>query len=198
MSSPENAKLADFSTTERAILLALHEVKARPSPTLETDHLWVQKVSFLFRKLLESIHPEEGPASVGYIAYDLGPYSEEVEGALLALLKDKLIRLDDDKRFHLTSRGTEIAEELEASKPKATSALRSIVEVVELLNTNELILYVYATNPEWAKESKIKGILQNRSARFNLARKLYAAQKVSVERAAEVAGLSIRDFVSRL
>ena len=198
MPSPENTKLADFSTTERAILLALHEVKARPSPTLETDHLWVQKVSFLFRKLLESIHPEEGPASVGYIAYDLGPYSEEVEGALLALLKDKLIRLDDDKRFHLTSRGTEIAEELEASKPKATSALRSIVEVVELLNTNELILYVYATNPEWAKESKIKGILQNRSARFNLARKLYAAQKVSVERAAEVAGLPIRDFVSRL
>ncbi|TLZ81511.1 MAG: hypothetical protein E6K03_10215 [Methanobacteriota archaeon] len=198
LASPEKSSFAAFSTTERAVMMALHEVKARQSAVTETDHLWVQKVSFLFRRLLESIHPEEGPSSVGYIAYDLGPYSEEVEGALVALLKDKLIEMDDNKRFHLTIRGTQIAQELESSKPKASSALRSIVDVVELLTSNELILYVYATNPEWAKESKIKGILQSKGARFNLARKLYTAQKVSMERAAEVAGLPIKDFVSRL
>jgi len=195
--SHEKTNLTSFSTTERAILLALHEVRARPNPIVDIDHLWVQKVVFLFRKLLESINPQEGPASAGYTAYDLGPYSEEVEGALLALLKDRLIEVDM-KRFHLTDQGTRIAKELESSKPKATTALRSIVDVVEILNSDELILYVYAANPEWAKESKIKGILQNKGARFNLARKLYVAQKVSMERAAEVAGLPVKDFASRL
>jgi len=197
VASPEKSNLAAFSTTERAIMLALHESKGRPVPVNETDHLWVQKVLFLFRKLLESIHPEEGPASVGYIAYDLGPYSEEVEGALVALLKDGLIELDANKRFHLTAQGARIARDLESSKPKATSALRSIVDVVEILNPDELILYVYATNPDWARESKIKGILQNKGARFKLARKLYVGQKVSVERAAEVAGVPVKEFVSR-
>lgn len=197
MSTTEKAWLEDFSITERAILLAVAEARARPATIADTDHLWVQKVLFLFRKLLESINPEEGPASAGYVAYDLGPYSEEVEGALGALLKDKLLAVKD-KSFFLTAQGTGIAEKLESSKPKAASALRSIVDVVELLDSDELILYVYATNPEWAKESKIKGILQNKTARLNLARKLYAAQKVSMERAAEVAGIPVKDFISRL
>ena len=199
MSSAEKTNLNDFSTTERAILLALHEAQSRPNHVGKTDHLWVQKVSFLFRKLLESISPEEGPASAGFIAYDLGPYSEEVHGALLTLLKDKILAVDEKTKYYrLTPEGARIAKELELAKPKASSALRSIVDVVELLDSKELVLYVYAVNPEWAKESKFRGILQNKKARFDLARKLYAAKKVSVERAAEVAGLPVKEFLPML
>lgn len=197
MSAAEKTRLQEFSITERAILLAIHEARARPNAIVYPDHLWVQKAIFLFRKLLESINPDEGPSSAGYVAYDFGPYSEEVEGALDTLLRDKLLGAKD-KNFLLTSEGALVAKELEVAKPKAASALRSIVDVVELLTPDELILYVYATNPEWAGESKVKGVLQNKSARLNLARKLYAAQKVSGERAAEIAGIPVKDFLSKL
>lgn len=101
----------------------------------------MQKVVFLFRRLLETITSEEGLETASYIAYDLGPYSEEVEGALEALSQDGYLTIKD-KTVTLTSIGYSTAESLASAKPKAASALRSIVDLLETLTSNEIVLCV--------------------------------------------------------
>jgi len=185
----------DFSPSERIILLAL--LKSHEKGVGATDHLWIQKVSFLFRRLLESVDQAEGPQESGYIAYDFGPYSEEVEGSLNSLIKDGLLSVVN-RRMSLTPKGRKIADLIVRERPNGAAAMNSILGLVQSLTPNELILYVYATVPEWAEASKIKGILRDSRARFLLAKKLLLSERLSTERAAEIAGLSLVEFRRRL
>jgi len=186
----------DFSPTERIILLAFNRAKGRSFTQL--DHLWVQKVTFLFRRLLGSVDAVQGPEASGYIAYELGPYSEEVEGALRSLCNERLIEVSQKKEMRLSGTGTAVASQVASGRPKGVSAMDSILELLEDLGPEEIILYVYATSPEWARESKIGHILDDREARMRLAKKLYAREKVSAEKAAEIAGLPLHRFMGVL
>jgi len=183
----------DFSPTERIILLALNMAKGRNFENF--DHLWVQKVTFLFRRLLSSVDEGQGPEASGFIAYELGPYSEEVEGSLRTLCDDRLIDVNQKKELKLTSAGEVVASEIAAERLKGVRAMESILELLENLSPQEIILYVYATSPEWAKASKIGYILDNMESRLQLAKKLYARERVSAERAAEIAGMPLQRFI---
>jgi predicted HTH domain antitoxin len=73
-------------------------------------------------------------------------------------------------------------------RKKGVNAIDSILDLIEDLNNDEIILYVYATSPEWATASKIRDVIKNSSARLSLAEKMYKNNKISIEKAAEIAG----------
>ena len=186
----------DFSPTERIILLAMN--RARGRKFAHFDHLWIQKVTFLFRRLLGSVDESQSPEASGYIAYDLGPYSEEVEGSLSSLCDDRLVQVDQNKELKLSSAGEVVASQIANERLKGARAMDSILELLEDLSPQEIILYVYATSPEWTKASKISHILDNKDARLQLAKKLHSRERVSAEKAAEIAGMPLQRFIGIL
>ena len=186
----------DFSPTERIILLALARAAGRKFAMI--DHLWVQKVTFLFRRLLGNVDESQSPEAAGYIAYDLGPYSEEVEGALSSLCDDHLVEVSQKRELGLTSAGGAVATQIATERLKGVKAMDSILDLLEDLSPQEIILYVYATSPEWTKASKISYVLADREARMQLARKLYGKERVSAEKAAEIAGIPLHRFIEML
>jgi uncharacterized protein YwgA len=182
------------SRTERIVLLALNRALAHGVSS--TTHLWLQKVAFLFLQRMEETSTTASPSGTGYIAYDYGPYSDEVAGAVETLCDDRLLAVATDKTLRTTSAGKAVAGEIESAKPRAVQAMDSILDTVGDLSEKELILYVYSTNPEWARESNIRHLLADADARRRLARKLYERERVTAAKAALIAGVPVDQFAT--
>lgn len=192
--STQLTKAEDISKVERIVMLALHTAKTRG--VSGTNHLWLQKVAFLFIQRMEELANASPSTGSSYVAHDYGPYSDEVAGSIDTLCQDRLASVDSTKNLRLTPAGERLATQIESLKPKAAQAMESILDTVGDLSDTELILYVYATNPEWARESIVQRILKDSNARLRLARKLYLNHRVTASRAAQVAGLPLDRFSS--
>lgn len=190
----DRTALEATSQLERIILLALERARARGETG--TSHLWLQKVAFLFIQRMEELAAAASPAGTGYVAYDYGPYSEELAGAVETLCDDKLVSIEPNRTIHVTPAGRAVVEQLELTKVRAVQAMDSILQTVEGLTENELMLYVYVTNPEWASESKLRHLLQDKRARRALALKLYRQGRVTSAKASQIAGIALEKFAA--
>jgi predicted HTH domain antitoxin len=186
----------DIGQAERIVLAVIRAGDRRGVE--QQDHLWVQKVAFLFLRLMEQSKGRGGVEGEGYAPHDYGPYSEEMVGAIDNLLSMKLLSEGPGKTFKPSPAGALLADSILASKDRARRAIESIMDVIAGLGAREIILYVYSTSPEWAKESVVRDVLRDRAARLALAKKLFVGGKISEGRAAQIAGVPLPELHDRL
>lgn len=182
-----NEKFEPLNDVDKFILLLLGAKNYESVPS----HLHLQKEMYL----LQNLFPELADQT-DYEPYLLGPYSEIVDGKVSELVSSNLIskRLG---RFELTSNGKQILHKL-AQEPINEKKMNKIEEFKELLNDltrDELLAFIYFSYPSdnIAKESiEYKDLLPKRK---NLAMSMYHKDKISVQKAAQIAGEDLEDFL---
>jgi predicted HTH domain antitoxin len=130
-----------------------------------------------------------------YEPHHYGPYSEVVDIDLEQLVLMDLAHINDEIR--ITEEGRKLAEKIKEKIDK--EKLKLIDEVKEWLydlDNDELMALIYFSFPEMAIESR--ELERIRRKRVMLAASLYAKGKISLEKAADIAGMSLVDFMNFL
>lgn len=173
----------ELDNVQKIFLLLLDAKNGEPIP----GNLWLQKEVFQIAKNLEPLER--------YLEYEpnvQGPFSEDVKNIVddlqyLGFVKKK------GRSLEITEYGKQIADKI---KKKAKKDLLKLVEDVKKfmndLSKEELLLYIYSSYPEMKEESLEKEEVNQR--RKDIAKKLYENGKVSIEKASELAGVTISQF----
>lgn len=182
-----NRIIEDMSELQKRIVLLLKASKGEP---VKGD-TWFQKELFLFSKNVPAIFEE---ASFGSDMY--GPFSENAKEQLEDLERDDVVSKVGKKMF-LSDLGHKIADKLEKEVPE--EELKMISEFKSLLNDlniDEVLTFIYFTFPKYTEESLVLERIRNN--RKSVAIKLYKKDKISLQRAAEIAGIPLEIFVKEL
>jgi predicted HTH domain antitoxin len=166
---PNNTEL---SIVEKYILMLLyaHEGKCK-------GNLWFQKEMFELTKAFKELNEE-----LDFAAFDYGPYSETLNRHKNILENSGFI-----KDLSLTNKGYEVSKQLwENFKEK--EIIKATSEFLEILDEDELLLYIYVTSPESAEKSNIKEKIMRK--RKGIALKMLRKKKISLGLAAKLAGIS--------
>lgn len=150
---------------------------------------WLQKEMFLLAKNnseLRDLHFDE---------HLYGPFSPALESINHQYLNSELIKQNfDNGPIRLTEKGI---KEAEAVWQRATDAEKDMVsKIKQLLNdmdSKELIAYIYSAYPETTKNSDV--VDEFEKTRVDSALALIKRGKVSVGRAAIIAGKPIEDLI---
>ena len=178
-SQPENY----LTLTQKYILLLLSANDNQPI----TGKVWFQKELFLASKNLPRLAGEaEFEGSL------MGPYSENADADLDQLRIEGLVELNG--KIRLTAKGQEATDRLKQKASKETQELLSDMKsFINDLSEDEMLAFVYFSYPDMTIES-IK-YEQIKEKRVSLAISLYRKRKVSVGKAAFIAGINQEDFI---
>lgn len=150
---------------------------------------WLQKEMFLIGKNVKEIGEKFG----GYLK---GPFSEEVEKSANQFERSDYLKRDQ-RKISLTSKGMQLAKEIWNSMNEEDKKM--VEDMKALLNDltyDELLVFIYTSYPETTEESDVKGYVEKN--RLPASIKLLRKGKISVEKAAEVAGIPLLDFYQEL
>jgi hypothetical protein len=175
----------NLSLLDHTLLRLLSAHNDAPIPT----KIALQKEMFLVANYLDRVHDE-----ADFEPHSFGPYSEPVENTADQLIKSGLVR-QVGNRFELTELGRDMAIKGACSFTKEEhGAFEDFKEFLNDLTNDEILLFIYVTFPQYAQESLIYDqILANRT---RLAQSLYRKGKVSLEKAAQLAGRTIESFLA--
>jgi len=184
MEDSKKKMIADLSSIQKYILVLLS------SNNYESikGNLWLQKELFLLAQTYDDLKNDSE-----FEPYFLGPHSEVVEEEFDDMLQAGLVDREDTK-IKLTPRGKEIGlylcQKINNENQKFISDLK---EFLNDLSQDELLGFIYFSYPEMRKESiKFENIKQKRNT---IALSLYRKGKISVGKAAEIAGMTIETFI---
>lgn len=154
-----------------------------------TGKVWFQKELFLVSQNISRLEDEaEFEGSL------MGPYSENADAELEQLRIEGVVELNG--KIRLTVTGQEVAKKLETRASKETREV--ISEMKSFLNDmseDELLGFIYFSYQNMVIESiKLEEITRKRG---EIAISLYRKRKVSLGRAALIAGLSQEDFIEK-
>jgi len=154
-------------------------------------NLWLQKELFLLSQSYEDLKEESE-----FEPYLLGPHSEVIEEEFSDLIQVGLVTKEGNK-IKLTNLGEEISVIIsEKINDEGKQLVSDLKEFLNDLSEDELLGFIYFSYPEMRKESikfqKIKG------KREAIAISLYRKGKVSLGKAAEIAGMTVETFISLL
>jgi len=153
--------------------------------------LFLQKEVFLIVNFIK-----EMKSSADFEAHFYGPYSESVEYAVEHLLSYKLVE-EKMGKYVITHSGIDVFEELKnrLSEDKL-EAIEDFKVFLNDLSQKELLVFIYSSFPEFTTESGIKDEVYK--GRVPVAISLYRKNKVSLEKAASLAGMPLEDFIDVL
>jgi predicted HTH domain antitoxin len=154
-----------------------------------TGKVWFQKELFLVSQNIPRLEDEtEFEGSL------MGPYSENADAELDQLRIEGIVELNG--KIRLTAIGQELAKKLETRASKET--MEVISEMKSFLNDlseDELLGFIYFSYPSMVIESiKFEDIKRKRG---EIGVSLYRKRKVSLGKAALIAGLSQEDFIKK-
>jgi uncharacterized protein YwgA len=183
-------KVSQLNEISKFILLLLKAGQEKPIP----GPLWLQKEIFLLQRVFPKLAEE-----TDFEPYFMGPHSDLVGKEAEELQKSKLVQVDG-RKIILTPEGKTIAEVLaRKSNNKEIQKIEEFKEFINDLSKDELLAFIYFSDPlpeEIAKESvEYKDLLPKRKM---LASSLYRKDKISAQRAAQIAGESLEDFLEGL
>lgn len=184
-----NEKIAQLNEVSRFILLLLATKANEPIP----GPLWLQKEMFSLQDVFSSLAEQ-----LDFEPYLMGPHSEIVANEVEELRASNLLRMTKEK-FCLTEEGKFVANDLLKNADK--KEIQKIEEFKELLNdlsNEELLAFIYFSYPlkEIEKESvEYRDILPKR---IKIAVSLYKKDKISAQKAAQIAGENLQDFIEYL
>jgi len=181
-----SGRIEDHLTlTQKYILLLLEANNSEPI----TGKVWFQKELFLVAQNIPRLESE-----VAFEGSLMGPYSENANSELDQLRIEGLVQLNG--KIRLTPEGKNAAERI---KLKATAQTKEILEemksFVNDLSEDEMLAFVYAAYPKMTEESILWEEIKQK--RIQLAISLYRKRKVSLGKAAFVAGMNQEDFLEK-
>jgi len=175
----------ELPLAHRLVLAMLGAEDAAPVPR----KLWLQKELFYLARNKERMRE-----ALEFIPYLQGPWSEPTEQAMVDLRTMGLVDFD---RYggHLALTSAGIAAYRLVAEKIPFDLREEVAEVKRLMNDlteNELLLLVYETYPQMTNRSVVRE--KAMVDRVQYARRLFRKDKVSLERAAELAGVPVREF----
>lgn len=176
--------LRDLTVTQKYIVALLGSNGFRPV----RGSLWLQKELFALSKMFDDLGQESG-----FEAYFLGPHSEFVQDEIEDLVQAGLVEKEEGQS-RLTALGrevfAEVAKELEDAKAEAISDIKDFLND---MTEAELLGFVYFSYPEMRDESlRFKEVEKERE---RIALSLLRKGKISVEKASEIAGVSVESLI---
>ena len=185
-----NEKIEQLNYVDKFILLLLGAKNSESIP----GPMHLQKETYVLQNLFTELADE-----TDYEPYFLGPYSEIVANEAEHLKDSDLIRAEPGK-FELTSDGKKVFDILKNKSNK--EKIQKIEEFKELFNDltrDELLAFIYFSYPsqnELEKESIEYAVLLQK--RRKVAISLYPKDKISAQKAAQIAGEPLEDFLQEL
>jgi len=153
---------------------------------------WLQKEMFL---LVYNTGKDEIIQGAQFEPHHYGPYSETIDAELDNLRMMGLVETNGP--ISLKPKGRRLASKLR--RIVSDDFLELVEEIKENLNDlseDELLAYIYFTFPHMTTESQVLERIKHRRER--LAVSLYKRGKVSLSKAAQIAGMSVGDFIELL
>ena len=151
----------------------------------------LQKEVFLLANFNDEVMEE-----TDYEPHSFGCYSEVVEITMDMLQQLDLAKKGKNDSIYLTEFGEEV---LSKSYEKSLVNIEVIQDYKELLNdltNDEIFLIIYLYKPEYTTESIVeKNVFKNR---VKLATSIYNKGKVTLSKAAHLAGMNIEDFLKTM
>lgn len=153
------------------------------------ERLWLQKELFVLAKQ----HPKLGEAC-GFSAHLQGPFSDTADEALKDLKNLGLVDYDSyGGNIRLTSAGAAEHEDLVKRMPsEVRDRVEEMKEFLNDLTENELLVFVYYSYPDMTQESVLTDIVEKNRLRCSIS--LFRKGKVSLEKAAQLAGMTVAEF----
>jgi predicted HTH domain antitoxin len=126
-----------------------------------------------------------------------GPESPAAELAYVQCNNSNLVTEDSRNGISLSKKGIPMASKLwiQTDKPKQ-NFIKKIKNTINKMTVTELIDYVYSAYPESTSNSII--LSKHKQTRFNSAVSLYKKKLISLERAAEIAGKTLENFIEEV
>lgn len=179
--------LENLTDTQKIALILL---RARNNERVK-GATWLQKEMFLISRNLDPIESE-----TGFGPDHLGPYSETLDEEIQQLTMDHLVSRQGNQ-LCLSDDGAEAAEELaNMAQPDILELIEDVKGFLNDLSEEELLGFVYFSFPDMTKESiKLRDLEPRRQ---QIALRLYRRSKISLEKAAEIAGIPLDEFMKRL
>lgn len=173
------------------LLLVVHA--AHPAAEIP-DRLHLQKEMYFLTRLSEDLSRD-----CAYQEDKGGPWSETVEAAEANLELNGLVHRVGGQAYRLTAEGKQLATRIRnapggAVKKRLARAVAELVPFCHSLNEEELLLVTYVDYPDSAKNSiEVNRVMSKRKA---LAKDLLRRKLVSTSRAAELAGVPVREVMA--
>jgi len=174
-------------------LLILYAINATDDKSVNKIHL--QKIMFQTMKVLKV-----DPKDVGYRPHHHGPFSDKINEEKNSL--ESLGYLEE--KNDVVTIPDSVVSEVSTIKPPSEEIgykIKTMAEYLSSLENKELLLMIYSddqnnNNGEYLENSDI--IEEILGKRIPIATRMYRAKKISLERASELAGMSINDFENEL
>ena len=184
-----NEKIEQLNDVDRFILLLLgaKNFESIPGP------MHFQKEMYLLQNIFPKLTDE-----TDYEPYFLGPHSEIIADKAEQLASSDLIKAELGK-LELTLDGKKVFNILKKSSKEEIKKIEEIKEFLNDLTNDELLAFIYFSYPsqgELEKESiEYKNLLPKRK---KLAISMYQKGKLSAQKAAQIAGEYLEDFLKEL
>lgn len=176
-------KVRDLNNAEKIFLILLEADGGKAVP----GSIWLQKEMFLIAKNLKPLE--------NYLEFEphiQGPFSETVKNILENLQFLGYVRKDGG-RINLTDKGEHLVRYIYGNaSEELIELIEDIKRFVNDLTKDELLVYIYYSYPEMTEESYEIGDIEEK--RVDLAKRLYQKDKVSLEKASELAGRPLSEF----
>lgn len=168
----------------------LHLLHAGGGSAIRGDVIF-QKELFLIGNYIEEVGDD-----ADFTPHIFGPYSEPAEVALDELVSLGLVRRSAGG-YTLTPDGVRVWERVRSAFPTdEVGAIEDFKAFINDLSVDEVLLFVYVTYPEYTCESaRLRDILRRRRP---LSASLYRKGKVSLEKAAFLAGMNLESYLDYL
>lgn len=168
----------------------LHLLHAGGNSAVRGDVLF-QKELFLIGDYIERIGED-----ADFVPHIFGPYSEAAEVALGELVSLGLVRRSEGG-YTLTPDGVRVWEKVcSVFHTEESGAIDDFKAFLNDLSVDEVLLFIYVTYPEYTCESaRLRDILEKR---VPLSASLYRKGKVSLEKAAFLAGMNMESYLDYL
>lgn len=177
----------DLTDLDLAILHLLHAGNNDPLK----GRVAFQKEMFLIADYIDKIREQ-----TGFIPHAFGPYSKAAENEMgnlraLGLVKEK------GQEYHITSAGIAVLNEVKpAFSDEEIEAIADFKRLLNDMTRDELLLFTYVSYPKFREVSaNYDRVIKKR---IPTAVSLYKKGKVSLEKAAFLAGLPVENFLNNV
>lgn len=176
----------DLTDLDLAILQLLHAGDNDPL----RGKVAFQKEMFLIADYIEKIREQ-----AEFIPHTFGPYSEAAENEMGNLRSLGLVKKQDHE-YHITPTGIAALDKIgPAFSIEEIEAIGDFKKFLNDLSRDEILLFTYVSYPEFKEESAVYDRVLRK--RIPTAISLYKKGKISLEKAAFLAGLPVEKFLGR-
>ena len=171
-------------------LLMSHGYTDKLNEPLKGD-VWLQKIMHVLSQSINKMN-------FGFDTYDFGLFSPDLQMILIQNLNSKITeQKNKGGPIYLTAKGSKIAKKLwDGLSEHERKIISNTKSLLNEMTRGELLSYLYSEFPTTIHKSEIIGNFDRK--RFNAAKNLFKRQKISLNKASSIAGMSEEKFSREL